>query len=73
MQGGAPGSPGKLVFPTPLDRLRSVAAEPRWGQPRGWKLLFRRGRLGELLEARIFAQRIEHRIEPEKGRGERQV
>ena len=33
---------------------------------RGRKLLFRRFRLGEFLEARIILEQIEHRIEPEQ-------
>ena len=40
---------------------------------RGWKILFRRGRFCEFLEARIIPERIEHRIEPEDRRSERQV
>jgi hypothetical protein len=35
--------------------------------------VFRRGGGGELLEARIIPERIEHRIEPEQRRSERLV
>ena len=34
---------------------------------------FRRGRAGKFLEARIIPERIEHGIEPEQRRSERQV
>ena len=36
------------------------------------QLLPRRGRGGEFLKTRIVPQRIEHRIEPEQGRGKSQ-
>jgi len=34
---------------------------------------FRCGRGGEFLESRIVPERIEHRIEPKQGRGERDI
>src|SRR6266567_3740059 len=39
----------------------------------GSHVLFRRGRGGEFLEARIIPERIEHRIEPEQRRSQQHV
>jgi len=40
---------------------------------RGWKILFRRGRFCEFLEARIIAKRIKHWIESKQRWSKRQI
>lgn len=56
---------------------QTLSAAIRVGNPdcSPWRLLpfFPYGRGGELLEARITSEQIEHRIEPEQCRGERHV
>lgn len=74
-ESGAAARPGHAQ----AARLRRLRAPGRGlhteiinGHERGYEwLLFRSFQLGEFLEARIVPERIEHRIEPEQRRSER--
>jgi hypothetical protein len=61
VQGGAPGSPGKLVFPTPLDRLRSDAAERGVQQPDEEEASLGCGVSGFAEKVRAFMAAFRHR------------